>query len=156
MNQGIRDRVFLASAVEGTSGPDELLGRLHARDFDYRRAFLENPLPASVTAGPQAGGSVRVHRVAPERLEVEVDSRGRNLLIFVDNFYPGWQVQVDGIRSELLRVDHTFKGVALGPGKHRVVFIYVPIWGWIGLIISGATFLVVAWKIWPWRAPKLW
>ncbi|HEX3142664.1 MAG TPA: hypothetical protein VHQ64_01750, partial [Pyrinomonadaceae bacterium] len=43
---------------------------------------------------------------------------------------------VDGLFVDTLRVDYILRGVALGPGEHKVEFVYRPKSVMIGVVIS--------------------
>lgn len=58
------------------------------------------------------------------RLEVSLDGDG--LLVLTDQFFPGWEVEVDGVPGEVVVANGTFRGVPLGAGRHGVVFTYRP------------------------------
>ncbi len=74
------------------------------------------------------------------RLQAELDGDG--LLVLTDQAFPGWKVFVDGEERPLLTADGIFRGVALGAGKHEVLFRYAPWTLRAGATISGAGLLV--------------
>ena len=66
-------------------------------------------------------------------------------LVLADQFYPGWQVSVDGRPAPLLRVDYLLRGVQLAAGEHEVRFAFRPESFRIGAAVSltalGALFV---------------
>lgn len=79
--------------------------------------------------------TVRSYR--PDR--VEVDAEGPGLLVLADPWFPGWVATVDGAEAEIYRADFLFRGVALPPGRHSVVFAFRPRSLRIGRALSLAT-----------------
>jgi uncharacterized membrane protein YfhO len=61
----------------------------------------------------------------------------------LDSYYPGWRGYVDGIESEVLQANYAFRSIAVGQGRHRVEFVYRPVWFFVGLSISGASLVIV-------------
>jgi uncharacterized membrane protein YfhO len=57
-----------------------------------------------------------------------------------DAWYPGWHAWVDGAETPVLPVNALFRGVALGPGRHRVEMRFVP---WT-FRVGAATSMVAA------------
>jgi hypothetical protein len=57
-----------------------------------------------------------------KKLSVEVDAPRPSIVRFSQRYEPGWQVFVDGEKTELLRVDYLMMGVSVQPGKHMVEF----------------------------------
>jgi hypothetical protein len=89
----------------------------------------------------------------PDRIEVEAQLPKPGLLVLSEIWYPGWQVVVDGKAQPVRQVAGILRGVSLGAGTHRVVFVYNPasvrwgVWlslaGWIGVIIGAG---IVLWR----------
>jgi uncharacterized membrane protein YfhO len=47
-------------------------------------------------------------------------------LVLADSWYPGWRVEVNGRRAELLRANAVMRGVKLPAGASRVRFVFDP------------------------------
>ena len=65
-------------------------------------------------------------------------------LVLADNFYAGWHVTVDGEPAEVLRTNHTFRGLTVAAGEHEVRFTFHPEGFYQGLWIYGLGFAVLA------------
>jgi hypothetical protein len=84
------------------------------------------PAPAlRAIAGPP--GSARITSWKPDRVEIAVDARNTAVLTLHEPWYPGWEVEVDGVAKPLLRTDILFRGVEVPAGASRVVFTYRPL-----------------------------
>jgi uncharacterized membrane protein YfhO len=83
-------------------------------------------------------------------VQVAVRSDGDCLLVLGDPWYPQWRVEVDGRPAELLRVDHTFRGVRVPAGSHQVVFTYQDRALQAGLALSVLSVCGLA-GLWGWR-----
>jgi uncharacterized membrane protein YfhO len=81
---------------------------------------------------------------APTRILVEAEARKPSILVLSEIVYPGWWVKVDGVESELLRVNYNLRGVALAPGRHQVEFVYSPASLKVGAAVSIATALCLS------------
>jgi len=106
--------------------PEQSLALLKSPRWDpTRNAVVETARPLAL-AGPGLRGAARVTAYAPERVEVATEASGAALLVLADNYYPGWNATVDGRPAEVYRTNHTFRGVVVPGGKHRVVFTFDP------------------------------
>jgi uncharacterized membrane protein YfhO len=65
---------------------------------------------------------------------------GESLLVLCDTYYPEWQARLDGRRGRIMPADQVFRSLALGPGRHTVLFTLEPRSFRLGLVISLATF----------------
>jgi hypothetical protein len=117
-------------------------------DFDHHAEALvevgadDEPFPAALARAPRAPhGPARIQ----EDLGVAVTVRavGPGLLVLADTAYPGWTATVDGEPAPWWRTNGLFRGVALPPGEHDVVFRFVPTGMWPGLGILLGTLVVV-------------
>lgn len=124
-NTRARGRAFLVGEAI-PARPEETLAALRSPRWDpMRNAVVETSRPLAL-AGPGLKGTATVTQYAPERVEVATDASGAALLVLADNYYPGWNASVDGSPAEVYRTNHTFRGVVVPAGKHRVVFTFDP------------------------------
>ena len=63
--------------------------------------------------------------------------------MLADQWYPGWTATLDGRDVPILRVDAALRGVAIGPGPHRIDFRYRPRWPLQGLGVTALTVAVI-------------
>ena len=141
-NTEVLPRYFFAGAA--SVEPD--LGMTVARSrfiSDYRAQALVDRKPPHVPDRFR-GGTVRVARYEGQRTELEVESRGWNLLVTSDAHWPGWHARVNGRAAEVVKVNGAFNGVYIPPGKARVELWYWPeevthglIAGLAGLVLLG-------------------
>lgn len=72
-------------------------------------------------------GRAEITAWRPDRVEIAVEARTSTVLTLHEPWYPGWEVEVDGVRKPLLRSDVLFRGVEVPAGKSKVVFAYRPL-----------------------------
>ncbi|MEW6278246.1 MAG: hypothetical protein AB1758_06470 [Candidatus Eremiobacterota bacterium] len=132
-----------------------VVGRVQpCRDLEQSLAFLASPafvpsMIASVEGPPRAvepaaaGAPVRVLDYRANRVELEAELPAPGLLVLADQWYPGWEVEVDGEPAPVLPADAVCRGVFLGPGRHQVVFRFRPAPFRRGLWLAGAACLVL-------------
>jgi hypothetical protein len=77
--------------------------------------------------GPNIVGAARITAWRPDRVEIAVDARSATILTLHDLWYPGWEVEIDGVSRPLLRADVLFRAVEVPAGSHRVVFEFRPL-----------------------------
>ncbi|MGC8781463.1 MAG: YfhO family protein, partial [Anaerolineae bacterium] len=137
-------RAWLVHTVIGEPDPAATLAGLADPHFDPRRvAFVDADLSLSGPMAALSGEAVRVISYEAERVHLEADVQEPALLVLADSFYPGWKATVDGAAAPLLRANLMFRGVALAPGRHEIIFSYAPqSWRW-GSAISLATCLML-------------
>jgi len=69
---------------------------------------------------------ITIRRYTTTEIEIEAATPLRAFLVLNELWYPGWEVEVDGRPTELLRANLLFRAVALPPGRHDVVFRFRP------------------------------
>lgn len=99
-------------------------------EFTELAEELQDHSPAVIVEKPpvleKTEYSIRKLKKEDTRIEVVVSANKRLMLVFLDNYYPGWRVDIDGAQQKMLRVNGLFKGVAVNPGLHTVSFTYMP------------------------------
>lgn len=102
------------------------------------------PVPAApVSDGTGGGAVIQTIHWTPEirRIVVERDSPGP--IILRDNYFPGWNVYVNGKRSDTLVANGFQLAAWVSAGRSTVEFHYEPLSLAIGLWISGLTVLAM-------------
>lgn len=117
-----------------------------SRDFDpASEVVLEEPPPIALDGVPVEGGVLWTER-GPDRIALTVESDRPALLVVADNWYPGWQAEVDGEPVDVLRAYHTLRAVPVPAGRSEVTMWYqsdlISLWGTVG--ISTLVALLVA------------
>ena len=123
-------RFFLTEQVRLFDDRHGLLDALGAAsEGELRRtAFVEWPVtrtgkpPSSKTAN----GQVRLVAGHADRISLEVSAEDRTFLVAANNYSPYWKARIDGELTPIYPADHTFWGVEVGPGDHRLEFTYEP------------------------------
>ena len=83
-----------------------------------------------------------------DRVTLDVDMADSGFVVLSDVYYPGWNAFVDGQPSPVYRANYLFRAVEVGPGSHRVEYIYQPRSFWIGVGVTVLTALVlVVWVV---------
>ncbi len=145
-------RVRLVGEARWAASPNEALQMTMAQGFDPDASVVlegEPVLPASTEPGESAleilGDS------NPNEVTIRARSAGGGWLVLSDTWYPGWEAELDGRRTPILRADFLFRAVALPAGEHTIAFHYRPLTFYFGAILSLVTivFLSAAW--WRWR-----
>jgi hypothetical protein len=139
-----RRALFVPQALSGKSR--DILAAVRAPGFDPTAALWldDGGFGPSVAAK----GTARIARESPDEVVVETDATGPGWLLLLDNWYPGWRVEVNGARSNLRRADYSFRAVEVPAGKSVVRFRYVPASFRLGLLLSAlsALALAAAWR----------
>ena len=85
---------------------------------------------------------VRIIKRSNNRITFQVSSPQEGYLVVTDVYYPGWKAYIDGMESEIMRANYTFKAVAVPVGNHVVELIFDPVSFKIGALISGSTIIL--------------
>ena len=100
-------------------------------------------------ASARAWARVRPCRVVhydPLCVEIETKLSAPGLVVLADQFYPGWQLEVETAgqgtrRVPIVRTGGVKRGAWLPPGRHRLVYRYRPAGFFWGAVLSGAGWL---------------
>jgi hypothetical protein len=137
-NPAALPRAYLVSKAVAADSPAEVNQILKGDSFDPRTTVvLEAPAIPSTTEG---GGTVTWVSRETDRIELAVEAKGDSLLVVSDTDYPGWEAQVDGTETPILRANLTFRALRVPAGSHRVVMRFRPASARNGLILSTLAF----------------
>ena len=96
--------------------------------FDPARlAFIEETPPhLGSQSSVQLNRRVDIVSLKPGRWVMEVQAPAASFLVISQTNYPGWHVSVNNKPAHLYQTNHTFQGVAVPPGRSRIVLEFWP------------------------------
>ena len=62
----------------------------------------------------------------PNHLTYDVESGRGGIIVFSENYYPGWTATIDGQPAELGRVNYILRALNIAAGKHKVELMFYP------------------------------
>jgi Bacterial membrane protein YfhO len=115
-----------SEAVLGLEELPEFNRETEALIDDESMALLKASYGPAGSARDKAKGEARIVSYQRNSIALEVENRENGVLVLHDIHYPGWEAWVDGERRPILRANLLFRGVEIGPGRHRVEFHFRP------------------------------
>jgi hypothetical protein len=109
------------AAVRAVEEPDGTRRRAIVEPEDAARLAA---LAAVTAPPPGVVGELRSYQ--PDRIEVAVDAPAAGVVVLDELTFPGWSVEVDGAAAEPLRANYLMRAVAVGAGRHVVVWTFRP------------------------------
>lgn len=105
----------------------------------------DDPITQKYAMQPTAPAQAKIVGWRPDRVEIEVDTPAPSIVTLHDLWYPGWEVEVDGVRKPLLRTDVLFRGTETPAGQHKIVFTYRPLsfenlWSIVSGLVDGGDY----------------
>ena len=79
-------------------------------------------------------------------ITAQVQNSKPEKLVFLQNYYPGWQATIDGNNAPIEKVHQTFMAIQLSAGKHLINFTYAPmliIYSWYIAIAAMIIFISI-------------
>jgi hypothetical protein len=140
-------RAYRVRRAEPTpANPQAALERLVAPDFDVHRSVLLDPLPEALAdrsgPEPEASGGVEITLYTPERVVLDTAGPSAAVVVLCDAYTPDWEAKLDGARVPLLRANTVGRAVVVGPGTHRIEFVYRASAFRTGVGLAGLALLV--------------
>ncbi len=69
---------------------------------------------------------VTLNAYEPNHLSYDVESGKGGIVVFSENYYPGWTATIDGNLAELGRVNYILRALNVPAGKHKVELMFYP------------------------------
>ncbi|HST19557.1 MAG TPA: YfhO family protein [Blastocatellia bacterium] len=150
-NKNALPRAFFASRVIEVNNHADAIETLRASAFDAADAVviesanasaqgIDNAPEARQISPPQA----TIIEDRRNRVVIETENEDSGMLVLSDNYYPGWNVSVDGASAELFRANCTMRAVQVPAGRHMVSFVFIPMTFKASVYISLVTAALVA------------
>ena len=123
--EDVLPRAYFVDSVSDAT-PMEILENIKNNTFDPKKiAFTEGERIQVDTIGKNA--FVKINKYDDEKIELNVNATGNNLLFLGDTYYPiGWNANIDGKPVKIHKLNHGFMGVVVPKGEHKIDFLYKP------------------------------
>ena len=128
-------RAYVADRVKPIDN-EQTIAEHSVPDFDTAHEALvddrqlaslsQDVLSRTASETAPSPSTVSITSYSDNRVAITADSAG-GLLVLHDLYYPGWEATVDGVQTPVVKANVLFRGVALPPGKHEVVFTFRPL-----------------------------
>ena len=129
-NQQAFPRFFVAEQVKLFDNSQQVLEAMRRASHAELRttAYLErtDAVPLQSVKLGNGDGSVSVQTYTADRIALDAESSAAGVLVNATSYNPFWKAWIDGRPAKVFPVDHTFQGIVLPAGRHRVVFEYDP------------------------------
>jgi len=138
-------RVYVPGRFETEADPSLRLRRLTSEEFDPRElVIVEKPLELPETWR----GKAKIQTTTSTRITVTAQMESAGIVVLADLWDKGWQAQIDGHETPILRVNHAIRGVVAPKGNSVIEFTYQPHSQFLGIRLAIAAGLgLLAWGL---------
>ncbi len=137
-------RAAVVYAAETIAADADAIVRVLDPAFDLRNTVVSSVELGLPPVAARPAHPAQITTAANQRLVIHATAAAPAVLVLADQYDPGWQAQVDGVATPIVRVNTVLRGVPLAAGEHEIVFTFAPpLLRW-GLALSLLSLTVVA------------
>ena len=122
-NKNVFPRAFMVYDYQLGDGQQEVIELMMADKIDLSKTVILEDFPEEIHL-TEGENEVKVTSYQENRVVIRVESDQPGLLVLADAYFPGWQAEVDGEKTEIYRADYYFRAIIVPKGSHEVVFNY--------------------------------
>ena len=111
------------------NNPDELLSKLKDTDISKVALGLKNTIPKDLPKSFDSEDLIKIEKIknSSSNLIYNYNSLSDQLIVFSEIYYPsGWEVYIDGKKSNYFDLNYLLRGMLLPKGKHTIEFNFSP------------------------------
>lgn len=109
---------------------------------NYKLFENKNVLPRFYLDPPSPRSSLEITKNLPTEIEFKIYSESETRLVSSEMYYPGWQTEIDGQKSDFGLMYDTFKSQTIPKGTHNIKWYFLPYSLLLGAVISILTFFL--------------
>jgi len=129
-------RFLLFSNASFVKDDKTVIEKLQSSVFDPRKELLLIGSRENIEGGKGIIGQAKLVSYKANTVIVEYEIESDAFLYVSDTYYPGWRAYVDGKETQIYRANLAFRAIEAPKGKHTVVFTYVPLSFYMGLVLT--------------------
>jgi len=117
-------------------------------DF-WDEVVLENEYPGNEQPCNREASFLQIISENPNTVWIQTEASSPGWVVLSDVWYVGWKAWVDGESVPVSRANYLFRAVQVPAGVHKIHFQYLPIWFYVGVLISaGAWVSLIRFIVW--------
>ncbi len=145
-------RLSLYGKTINVKNDKEAIEKLVDKKVDLRKELIISSGRRNDNTGTDSPvGYAKLISYRSNKVTLEYIANRDAFLYLSDTYYPGWRAYVDGKETKIYRANLAFRAIKVPGGRHTVVFKYVPMSFYIGLVL---TLLGIALCVWLWRRDR--
>lgn len=121
-NKNYIDKAFFVEKTIGSENKYDSIEKLFEQKSNLNKVAIVEGEKYNKYNRIWTVGKAEVVSYEANRIAINVESDGDGFLVLTDSFYPTWKVEIDGVNSEIWRVNYNFRGVVVPAGSKEVVF----------------------------------
>ena len=129
MNPNAFGNVWLVKGIKFVPGANEEMLALDNTDL-RDTAVVENMYKEQIKQLPQpdSAASIKLLQNINDQIDYSYQSNSPQVAVFSEIYYPrGWNVYVDGNKSDYFKTDYALRGMYLPAGNHKIEFRFEPV-----------------------------
>ena len=135
-------RAFFASHVDFYLGTADFTKKFFSNSFNPTTDILveNNTFTKDQLKNIGQPATLKLLSYTPNSVIFSTESKSNQILFLSDTFYPGWKATIDGVDTNIVRANYTFRAIAVPKGNHLVKFSYLPFSFIAGFFVSLFSF----------------
>ena len=135
-NKKAYPRAYVVNDFRILNDEKEILRLMFEKNTDLLRTVFLQEKPDIKRSDEKNNSKISFVSYKYDNVVLEVNASNSGILVLTDNYYPGWQVTVNGKHQKILRADYSFRGVVVPKGQSIIKFSYIPESFLIGVYLS--------------------
>ena len=143
-NKDLPQNLPIIRDVIQANNKDQCLSILPGID-PFKTAIVENVdrLPLSNLQADNHIETAQISGYSANTVQITTNLRAPALIVLSDTYFPGWEVKINGMPSQIINTNCMMRGVFVDAGNSLIEMEYRPISGLAGGIISGISCLIL-------------
>jgi membrane protein YfhO len=145
-NKKALPRLFLVDQFQIAASATQSLAQLRSASFSPATTVILNAPPGFHAAPQKLQWAIAQRHESEGAMTVDAVTNKEAILVFSDNFFPGWVATVDAHPVPILRANCVFRAIVVPAGKHTIRFEFSPpelSWGLRTLVAALACWALI-------------
>lgn len=139
---------FYSCAVPAVDGIDAWVETVNIVQNNVPKIVVEGETGLSADCNLHNTDKISILFEQADRIVLAVDAVTDGWLYMADTWYPGWQADVDGTKTDIVRANYAFRAVPVQAGRHTVMIEYQPAWKVPSILVSLLGIFFIGILVW--------
>ena len=125
-NKDWLSRIIISDQIKVTENDWLLLQYMLGEDFNPASEILLEKIVEPLIPGPDLEATFEFVEYEDKKIVINTSTNKESYLLLTNTYYPGWQADINGQQTEIIKADYLFQAVKLPAGQNTVTFSYHP------------------------------
>lgn len=141
--EGAKEKVYFVNSYAKAETVEEITNMVIANpNLLEKSVILEKEIDLTAKSR-ESQPTIEIIVQTDRNLKFWLETQEKGVVVINQSYYPGWQAEIDGVKTEILAANLNYQGLVAPAGKNLINLVYLPKSLKIGAFLTFAGLIII-------------